>query len=268
MTFFKIVLLFFVLFIFVSCSDSSTNPSWNWKQDLNPVHSNLGLPVDSDSSDDYIIHRHAYSLSYNKELCVANWAAWNMNKDWFGSTDRFTDFLVDPALKPEFKKVYNEDYNNSGYDRGHIVRSADRTNTYDDNKSTFYMTNIYPQSPSLNQGPWAYFEDYCGKLCEQQNKELYIFAGGVFITKKKIRTFVTIPDSCYKIVVIMERGQTAKDVDTNTTVIAVMMPNKSGINGTDWKLYKTSIDNIEQSTGYNFLSAVADSVQKIIETRK
>jgi endonuclease G len=260
--------MFFVSFIFVSCSDSSTNPVWNWKEKFNPIQTNLGFPVDSDSNNDYIINRHTYTLSYNTTLCAANWAAWNLNKDWFGSTDRFTDFLVDPALKPEFKKVYNEDYIGSGYDRGHLVRSADRTDSYDDNKSTFYLTNIYPQTSALNQGPWAKFEEYCGNLCIKENKELYIFAGGIFITRKRIRNSVTVPDSCYKIVVVMERGQTAIDVDSNTKVIAVMMPNKTGINGVDWITYKTSIDNIEQSAGYDFLSAVPDNIQKIIEIRR
>jgi endonuclease G len=65
------------------------------------------------------------------------------------------------------------DYTGSGYDRGHIAPSADRTRNEADNSSTFLMTNMMPQVPEVNRGVWGDLEEYCRELV-QQGKELYI----------------------------------------------------------------------------------------------
>ena len=72
----------------------------------------------------------------------------------------------------------HNDYSNSGFDRGHLCPSADRTTSKKENEGTFLMTNIYPQSPNLNQQTWRFLEEYCQKSLTDNNKECYIFAGG------------------------------------------------------------------------------------------
>ena len=54
---------------------------------------------------------------------------------------------------------------------------------------------------------------------------------------------------------------------TNTVrTIAVLMPNSDADNA-DWKTYRTSIDNIENETGYDFLNKVSTSIQDVLEAR-
>ena len=42
---------------------------------------------------------------------------------------------------------------------------------------TFYMTNILPQAPGNNQGPWVQLENYERELASGGN-ELYVISGG------------------------------------------------------------------------------------------
>jgi len=234
----------------------------------NSVHLSLGLPVDADSTDEYVLVRPQYALSYNKNLNVSNWVSWELNSNWFGDVDRYSgNFIQDPLLPEGYYRVTHNDYTNSGYDRGHMVRSEERTRTDEDNKSTFYTTNILPQMPDLNQGVWLNLEYHCEDLCKQQNKELFVLAGGVFYTKNKLKNVVTVPDSCWKIIIILNKGQGIGDINGNTEVIAVMMPNIAGIRKDTWDKYKTTIRRIEGSTGYNFLSRVSKSIQDVIENK-
>jgi endonuclease G len=78
---------------------------------------------------------------------------------------------------------------------------------------------------------------------------------------------VVIPDSCFKIVVVLERGQTLLDVNVNTVVIAVLMPNIDGVRSKKWEEYKTTVRRIEYSTGYDFLNLLPKSIQDSIETK-
>jgi endonuclease G len=169
-------------------------------------------------------------------------------------------------LPINFYRVKHEDYTRSGYDRGHMVRSEERTAKVEDNRSTFILTNILPQHPHLNQGVWFNFEAYLERLCKLENKKLYVIAGGIFHTKEKIGGVVTVPDSCFKIVVVLNKWETTLDITEDTPIIAVVMPNTGGIRRDKWEQYRTTVSRIEYSTGYKFLSAineiVADSLKK------
>jgi endonuclease G len=93
-----------------------------------------------------------------------------------GSAARSNNFHADASLPASFKHITTTDYNGSGYDRGHLCNSADRTKTKADNSATFNMTNILPQAADNNQGPWVKLENFERQLAGQGN-ELYIYAG-------------------------------------------------------------------------------------------
>jgi endonuclease G len=97
------------------------------------------------------------------------------------------------------------------------------------------------------------------------DKEFYIIAGGIFRSGKKVGAVVSIPDSCWKIAVALDRGQGLEDAGEKTQVFAAMMPNINGIGVFDWSQYQTTVDAIEESTGYDFLSALPDSLEAVLE---
>ncbi|MBL7998007.1 MAG: DNA/RNA non-specific endonuclease [Candidatus Kapabacteria bacterium] len=251
-----------------SCGDSSSPVTPTAPRTARSIHTETGFPLDADTSDDYHIKRDQYEISYNPGLNVANWVAWNENASWYGPADRCDCFQPDTNLPKTFTLVTPGLYTSSGYDRSHILGSEARTRNADDNRFTFYMPNIFPQTPSMNQGTWASMERFADSLCNKANKELYVVAGGVYKTRNRIKNVVTIPDSCWKIIVVLERGQTVGAITASTPVYAAMMNNGTYTTATnDWRLYKTTVRAIEQSTGYSLLRDVPQSVQDIIETR-
>jgi DNA/RNA endonuclease G (NUC1) len=49
---------------------------------------------------------------------------------------------------------WHGDYTHSGYDRGHMAPNADFNNTYENALMTFFIANIWPQTPFLNRVGW------------------------------------------------------------------------------------------------------------------
>ncbi|MGH9884796.1 MAG: DNA/RNA non-specific endonuclease, partial [bacterium] len=162
------------------------------------------------------------------------------------------------------------DYSGSGYDRGHMCPSADRTLTVAANSQTFFLSNMVPQAANNNQGPWAAMENDLRTLV-RSGKELFIISGGTFsASSNTIGSGVVVPDKTFKVVVVLNAvGQGVSSVTTSTRVIGVMMPNENAqISRTaDWRTFRVSVDSIEAATGDNFLSDVDPAVQSVIEAR-
>jgi endonuclease G len=234
------------------------------------VHAPWGYPKDADAKDDYIIERKQYVISYNPKLNVPNWVAWQLNAKWYGDTPRKSGkFITDTTLPAGFERIVHDDYTRSGYDRGHVVRSEERTANEEDNRSTFLMTNVFPQTPTLNQQTWLSLEYECERLCKAEGKELFVLAGGIYPKQpQRLNGKVAVPDSCWKIVIVLEKGQTPKEINRSTTVIAVMMNNgKYDKSNNVWTKHTTTIDAIEQSTGYDVLRDLPDALEEYLEKK-
>ncbi|MCG6135132.1 MAG: DNA/RNA non-specific endonuclease [Nostoc sp. LLA-1] len=240
------------------------------------VHLTMGNPSNAGGSySNRLLSKSQYAVSYNCYRGTPNWVSWQLNNSWLGSAPRQDDFRADTTIPSACYRVTSSDYTGSGFDRGHMTPSADRTNTVVNNSSTFLMTNIIPQAPDNNQGPWAALENYSRDLVNQ-GKELYIISGsygtggtGLNGTRTTIASGnVTVPARTWKVIVVLNRPNNgASSVNTNTRVIAVNMPNTQGIRNNNWKNYRVSVDSIEASTGYNLLSNVSSSIQSVIEAR-
>jgi endonuclease G len=241
-----------------------------------------GATTSTTNSNNYLISRSQYALSYNRSRGNPNWVSWHLSTAWLGSTDRSTTFTADPVLTSlNWPRAYHDTYTNSGFDRGHMCPSADRTGSDTDNKATFICTNVVPQSSRNNSGPWASLESYCRSLANNGN-ELYIISGpwgsggdsrGVFRYDWTGPSYgggtitVKVPQWTWKVIVVLPNGSNdVSRVTTSTRTIAVRMPNSDSI-ASDWRSYRVSIDTIESMTGYNFFSNVPASIQDVIEAR-
>ncbi len=233
------------------------------------IHTSLGIPRDSNPSDDFVIDRPQYVLSYNDRRHDPNWVATEVNSSWYGKLHRYKgEFMPDPLLPESFYHVTQSDYRDSGYDRGHLARSEERTRNEVDNKATFYTTNIVPQTHALNAGPWLRLEEYNQQLAERDDAELFVVAGPIFAEHPgEIGHQVEVPTSCFKIVVVLRPGQGAAEVTDATRVIAVIMPNQEGILDEGWGRYRTSVSAIEHATGYTFLNDVSPAVLSELKDR-
>lgn len=234
----------------------------------------FGTPADANGADDFLIARPQASISYNRNTGGPNWVAYNLDNGHFGTEDRCNCFTRDPAVVAQgFPEIRTSDYTNGGFDRGHMMRSADRTVTNIENATTFYLSNVVPQTADLNQGVWAAQEIFIADLARVSNKELYIITGPAF--SGPARTIkdegkIRIPDFTWKIVVAMDRNKGLADITSwsdlaAVQVIAVTMPNIAGIRNANWRDYQVTVDSLEALTGYNFLSALPDNFETAIE---
>ena len=256
--------------ITVSSGDSTTPTRDNNMGMGNPS----GATTSTADSNNYLMVKSQYTLSYNNSKGMANWVSWHLSTAWTGSAPRCDCFSSDAALPSGYYAAGNTSYSGSGFDRGHLCPSADRTGSDSDNAVTFKMTNMSPQAPILNQQTWAGLEDYCRSLIAAGN-ELYIMAGGYGsggsgssggTTTSIASGHINVPDHFYKIIVVLPVGiNDVSRVTTSTRVISVIMPNVQSVNSHPWDFYRVSVDSIESITGYNFLSNVPDSIQAVIE---
>jgi endonuclease G len=236
-------------------------------------HLEFGVPVDGTPADDYRMDKREYSLSYNAKRGGPNWVSWNLNRTHFGDAPRCDCFAVDTLLPRTVARIGSSDYTGSGYSRGHMVMSEERTATEADNAATFLMTNILPQRQELNSGPWGKLEAYTNELAGKENQELYIVAGGTYDSIPPTLNGagrVAIPATTWKIVVVMKAGEGLADVHgaSDLRVIAVDMPNATDVAANDWTRYRTTVDAIEAATGYDLLALLPDSVEEAVESKR
>jgi len=233
------------------------------------VHLTMGNPsgavADVAFHDNYLMIKPQYALAYHRDRGTPVWVSWHLDSTWLGSTPRQDDFRADTSLPAGWYRVQGTDYSGSGYDRGHMTPSADRTKTVADNSSTFLMTNMIPQLPANNQGPWANLESYCRTLVSSGN-ELYVVSGGYGVNGTIASGHVTVPLQTWKVIIVIPSGTNdAARVTSTTRTIAVVMPNSGAINS-DWRTYRVSVDSVEALTGFDFFSNVADPAENAIES--
>jgi len=232
-------------------------------------HLALGVPTDKDPSDDRLLAERSFVISYSPIKRGPNWVGWRLDRSYLGHLKRRNDFRPDPLLPSELYHVSERDYWHSGYDRGHMCPSADREDSPEDNSSTFLFTNMQPQLHELNAGPWEKLEGYERELAAQLGVVLYIVAGGVFSNPPPtIGQGVAVPAANFKIIAVLHEGEGASDVSEQTKVVSVLMPNERGVGEHDWTEFVTSVDAVEQATGYDFMSAVPERVSRVIEARR
>ena len=236
----------------------------------------FGTPTDADDANDVIIARKQYTISYNPQRGGPNWVSWDLSASHLGSRNRCDCYSADTALVRLGYGTFmytTLDYIGSGYDRGHMEPSADQTTTDGENATTFFLTNFLPQKHGLNAGPW---EDLENDLRDsvRAGREAYIIAGGIFTGGTGLGTVnnagkIAIPDSTWKIIVMMPAGEGLDNVTSasDVNVVAVNMPNVDDPASNDWRTYRTTVGKIQSSTGYDFLSSLPEAVQCKVEQR-
>ena len=220
-----------------------------------------GATSDTNNHSHYLIQRTIEALDYNDSRGQANWASWDLTSaDANNAVARQDSFAADTNYLPTvFYKVGKNEYSGSGYDRGHLCPSADRTDSTNDNDMTFLMSNMMPQAPNNNEIVWANFEDDCRALADAGNEVLILCGPSGFGTNHlSSSTRVLIASNTWKIAVIVPLGGgTALSRITTTTnrVIAIRVPNTNGVSSA-WTNYITSAHQIELDTGFNFFTAL------------
>jgi len=111
---------------------------------------------------------------------------------------RVDSFHAEDAL-PEADRAELEDYQRSGYDRGHMAPNADFA-TRKAQAESFSLANMVPQVHENNAGVWAGIESAARQMATDEG-EVYVVSGPAFIGKdiKKIGN-VLVPTHIWKVI--------------------------------------------------------------------
>jgi endonuclease G len=166
------------------------------------------------------------------------------------SAARPEQFSTDERIQPQYQ-VNTHLWTDSGYDRGHMAPNWGVSICYgrDAQVETFLLTNVIPQSPSLNRGLWETLEKIISNDYAQRFGQVWIICGPIFgQNPSTLQTGrVLIPESCYKIVLRVDQNGTPH-------ALAFVMPQDlpMGHQQRDLLNYLTSISAIEAQTGITF----------------
>ncbi len=220
----------------------------------------LELPA-FDSADIVIKNTQGrYTLRYDTAYRQAAWVAYTLTGEDAapGRAKRRDRFVPDPAVVREgYPTAFTSDYKGSGYDRGHLCPSADRSRSQEENDCTFYLSNISPQTPALNRGPWKALEEQVRRWAVRHDT-LYIVTGGLLAPGlERLSSGIGIPEYFYKAILTKEEDA--------FEAIGFLFPNATRFEG-DYVDYAVSIDSLQTFTRIDFYHHLPDPVE--YETEK
>lgn len=233
--------------------DTTQASSIVWNDELTMVRS-----ADTERSE-HILNKQFLTVSYNKDTKCPNYVSWKINSVRLEKNVERTDFFQPDTEVEESLRIIHSDYSRTGYDRGHMCPAADNRFCQAAMEESFLMTNICPQSHTLNAGDWNDLEELCRKWAEEV-EDVYVVCGPIFskdtkkIGKRK-KCRISVPDRFFKVVLL-------KDGDKYQSVGFVM-------NNNDEKHplahYAVSVDTIEEITGFDFFHNLPDSIENEVE---
>ncbi len=217
--------------------------------DLDKVKAPNGIPS---IQKDY----EGFTVNFNPKNKTPNYVAWILQgSETEGAVGRSNNFWTDTDLDgcPETR-----DYSRSGYDRGHMCPAGEQKWSPDAMHNSFVMANICPQKHELNTGAWKTLEDK-ERLWAKRDSAIVIVAGPIYDTSDKEtigKNKVRVPSAFFK-VLLAPYAQPMR-------AIGFVYPNMK-CEG-NMQAYAVSVDNVEAMTGFDFFSALPDSLENEIES--
>ncbi|MBU8896927.1 DNA/RNA non-specific endonuclease [Corallococcus sp. H22C18031201] len=183
-------------------------------------------------------------------------------------------FTRDPVLGS--KGVTDSDYNNTGFDRGHM-KPAEDSPTQEAMDESHLMTNIAPQYGNHNQQVWRTLEQGVSGLVKATGGKAYILTGNLFLDAKgkplppeSIETTgsktrrIGVPTHNFKTVLLeLPNG--------NLTMFAYLVPNtKQGPSKKEdiipfLESTRVPVDRIEELLGQDLYAELPKAVQTKLE---
>ena len=196
------------------------------------------------SSDNHLLLRPIYALSYNTQTKSADWVAYKVSADSIGIASSLSrvplpdNFVSDTLLEADFLQLEG-----SGMSRSQYVPMINFASTPYWNEVNF-LTNFVARSSALNQGAWNGLDWAIRNLVSRENA-VFVITGPVYksvpeVPQLNISKPHRVPDAFFKIVVTESGLGTAFLLDQNVPVY---------LHHCD---LRTSIEEIERATGLNF----------------
>lgn len=239
-----------------------------------------------------------YSVCYHTGKMVSLWVAYPLHEvyttpkidrtDAWAFDDAVTAYgeggyeilrydITEPAIPQHFQPNVKAGGFNDGearkLDRGHMLPSASRYNSWQTNAQTFYATNIFPQNSRLNQQNWARVEDKTREsMCSDT---LYVVVGTLFEQNASFVSrgrHIARPSHCYKLLLRTRSGNTGKSISEITDPNELMAIGFLFENTTEGNVKPAeavvSIAEVEARCGIKFFAKLNPAVEKSVKAEK
>ncbi len=204
-----------------------------------------------------VLRRKGYWVGWSPSLGHPAWAAYAVPA---------RKLLEAPPARPPFERdpeaprsSQPSDYTGTGYDRGHLAPNYLIATRFGKaaQRETFLMSNIAPQRPDLNRGPWRLLEQTVADDLSGIGDTLWVITGVVPDRGKRLgKGKVRVPSGFYKIVAAIHRGR--------LRVLAVLMPQETPGSKRPRYCFR-SVDALEAMTGLDFFPALSEDRQAALE---
>ena len=219
---------------------------------------------------DQILFNRFFTVGYSYYFRQAKWALEVIDADSsdMDGVTRLNSFRPDFRIPRNFRADLS-DYSKSGYDRGHLVASANRNESNLQNSETFLLSNMAPQSAKLNRGKWRSLESAIRQLSQKEEViETLVITGPVFDYNQCMETIgkhddngveIPIPSHFFKCVL-------AEKLNGRLEMWAFELPNER----CDGELasYLTTTASIERRTGILLWEKLTGSEIEAMKGRK
>lgn len=155
----------------------------------NPFHIQRELRYGAPVCDEILTGRY-FTIGYSWYFRQAKWALEIINRNDYllSEAERMNNFRADIRIPERFRAGLNP-YRGSGFDRGHLVASANNDILEIQNSETFLMSNMSPQKPNFNRQIWKNLEEATRKLNNQDAiLETYVLTCPVFYFDRLVET--------------------------------------------------------------------------------
>lgn len=215
----------------------------------------LHIPKLTVRRPEYVVTHTGFTVSYNKEWKNPNWTGYELTRSKVKGTEkRKNRFIPDPHIADCTTR--DSDFTKSGYDRGHMVPAADMKWSKEAMEESFYLSNVCPQHPELNQKAWQKLEHKVRQWAVADSA-IIIICGPIVGNKcRKIgKSGISVPHSFFKVVLspFKEKPQAIGFVFKNESCTAPL------------KAYAVTVDSVEALTGLDFFTTLPDEIENVIE---
>lgn len=217
-----------------------------------PVRRGPPAPDDLETID-----RGDFIVCWSKRLRHPVWCAYHVPVASRFDVGRRPGFRIDRDADGSPKGT---DYARSGYDRGHLAPNYAVASRFgpEAQKDTFLMSNIAPQSPSLNRGVWRDIEHRIAELWTAKWGEVWVIVGCLSEGKETLSgTDIDVPTRFWQLVV----AQRGSEVRALAFLVEQEVP---------WRAYPArylvTIDELEELTGFDFLAELEDGFEDRLES--
>lgn len=207
-------------------------------------------------SDIRVLNRGEFLVGWSDRLRHPVWCAYHVRSDAPYDIGTRPGFLKDKAVPAAPSAAA---YTRSGYDRGHMVPNHAIATRYgtDEQKKTFLMSNIAPQTPSLNRGVWRDVEHRIADLWTARYGEIWVVIGCISDGDETLPgTDIDVPTQFYQLILAQE--------GMDVRALAVLFDQH-----TPWGAWAArdivTIDELEKRTGLDFNPELPSFIQDPLE---